>query len=76
MQTASLTTLFSDLFDTIADGTFHGLAFDWIAGNVYLGTTGGFILACDTVRTSTLTCGTVMNNQGEVNGIALSPVAG
>ena len=63
-------------FRTFADGGLRGLAFDWITGNMYVGTYDGHILACDTVRTSTLICATMLSNQGTVNGIALHPVAG
>ena len=59
-----------------AGGEFRGLAYDWISGNVYVVTLGGFIFACDTVRKNGLVCAAVLWSQRHTEGIALHPQAG
>ena len=47
-----------------------------MTGNIYVATSGGKILACDTTRTNTLTCAIVVNSGGRFRGVALNPVTG
>ena len=60
----------------IVDGDINGLAFDWITGNVYAVTLGGYILACDWNTTRSFLCVSVATGLGELIGIALDPVDG
>ena len=65
------------VYDNIfADPQFYCLAFDWISGNLYGGTWGGYILACDTARTNNFTCATVLSGEREVDELALNPIEG
>lgn len=59
-----------------ADGNLYGLALDWVTGNIYIASWGGFVLACDGRPTAPFTCATVLTGQGHLSGIALDPVAG
>ena len=56
-----------------ADGSFKGLALDWISGNVYAVTWDGYIIACNPRITGQLKCSAIITDQGDPNGIALNP---
>ena len=58
------------------DDQFRGLAFDWVTGNVYIATWGGFVLACDGTLERNLKCVTILSGQGKLVGIALDPGQG
>lgn len=62
----------------LADGGFQGLAFDWITGNLYIGTRRGtrHIIVCDTSATRSFTCFPLLEGQKDVDGIALDPIQG
>ena len=52
------------------------LTFDWITGNLYVVTATGYIYACDTWTTGSLTCVALLTGQGDVEGLALNPMDG
>ena len=58
------------------DGNIESLAFDWITGNIYAVTFGGYILACDAATDRNFSCATVLSGQGSLRGITLNPVEG
>ena len=60
-------------FGIIADGSFNGLAYDWIADNLYVAT-HRFVLSCN--YDATFRCVTLVSGQGLLNGIALDPNEG
>lgn len=60
----------------LPDGCLNGLAFDWVSGNVYIASSGGFILACSGRPANSFTCATVLFEEGDIQGIALDPAAG
>ena len=65
-------------FAFIAHGGLMGLAFDWIAQNLYVVTDDGYILVCnDDARASKVfRCVTLLNGQGYLRGIAVDPNEG
>ena len=50
--------------------------FDWIAQNLYVVSSQGFILACDGRVNRPFRCDPVLRGQGSVVGIALNPNEG
>ena len=58
------------------DGWFWGLAWDWIAGRIYLVTGGGFVIACDGRLVRKPKCAAVLSDQGALYGIAVDPTKG
>ena len=56
----------------------NGLAYDWIAENLYVATEDGFILACnDGARTTQgFRCRTLLTRQGQAVGITVNPNEG
>ena len=62
-----------------ADGSMNGLAYDWIAENLYVATHYGFILACNSGDARTIqefSCRTLLTDQGKAVGIAVNPNEG
>ena len=59
----------------IRDGTFRGLALDWITGNLYVGTGSGNIIVCKpaTAAVEQLDCVNILSGQEFMHGIALNP---
>ena len=57
----------------IADGDMRGISYDWIAGNLYVATRDGNILACnqDTRGKRAFLCKTLLADQGDLRGIAV-----
>ena len=60
----------------IADGHIYGLAFDWIANNIYAVTIEGYIFACSASVSPVTRCVTVISGHGNVEGIAVDPIHG
>ena len=64
------------ILNLLADSLFYNLDFDWIAGNLYVATWGGYILACDTNPTRPFRCATILTGRGNVVQITLNPNEG
>ena len=54
------------------DDALWGLGLDWVSGNVYAVSDGGFIIACN--GTGSLRCVTVLSGLGELRGIAVDSI--
>ena len=65
-----------NVFEFFADGTMYTLKFDWIGGNLYVGTASGYILACYAGTERAFSCYPVLSNQGDIKGLALDPNQG
>ena len=57
----------------IADGNFYALAMDWITGNLYVASRGGYIVVCSAAIPGPLNGTTIVNSRDGPSGIALSP---
>ena len=58
----------------IKDGNFYGLAVDWITGNLYGATRGGYTFVCNTSAVvEPLNCPTSLSSLDGLSRIALSP---
>ena len=55
------------------DGNIVGLAVDWITGNLYGASRGGYIFACNTNTTGPSSCITVLTSIEKFSNLALSP---
>ena len=67
--------------DLIVVRRMDGLAFDRVAGNIYVAVSGSYresggILACETKPGGTFTCANVLSEGEGVKGIALNPIEG
>lgn len=60
-------------FVIIAVGSFNGLAYDWIADNLYVATDSA-VLACNNDKP--FRCATLLRHRGPTYGIALDPNEG
>ena len=60
----------------LVDGSFQGVAFDWISGNLYIGTDKGKAVMCDTNHIPSPTCHLLFSGQNDVEDIALDVVCG
>ena len=56
----------------------HGLAYDWIAENVYIATGQGHIVACsdDARATKEFRCRALIRGEGNLSGIVVDPNEG
>ena len=61
------------LVSFIADGDIFSLAVDFMTGNLYGASRGGYIFVCNTAITGPLNCTTILNSHDAIQGIALSP---
>ena len=60
-----------------ADKLISGLAFDWIAGNLYGVSWAGIVFACKARGAGRMTkCSELVKDQGILRGIALDPQDG
>ena len=60
----------------ISVGETYALAFDFISGNIYLATYGGYVLACGPGATGIFNCFTVLDGQSGALGLSLDPNEG
>lgn len=65
-------------FAIAPDGGLMGLAYDWIAENLYVVTDNGYIVVCnDGARTTkAFRCRTLLSGQRDLRGITVDPNEG
>ena len=66
------------IYFSVAVGNYWSLKVDWITGNLYVVTDGGYIIVCDgrSRDTGAIGCSWIARDQGELRGITLRPDKG